>query len=159
MASAMVFLLCNVLVTVEMPQLFIPRFGFGPQTLGVQFLALAIGSIVGEVLGGTVSDTWMSMGKRYNGGKWPANEHRLWLSYPGFLLAICGLAVFIQMSERLAVYNISPIVGGAIAAAGNQLATTVLITYSVDCYPQDAAGVGVFVTFARQIWGFIGPFW
>lgn len=42
---------------------------------------------------------------------------------------------------------------------GNQIITTVLVTYAVDCYRTDAASVGVFITFVRQIWGFIGPFW
>ena len=37
--------------------------------------------------------------------------------------------------------------------------TTVFITYAVDCYKPEAASVGVFITFVRQIWGFIGPFW
>lgn len=43
--------------------------------------------------------------------------------------------------------------------AGNQIVTTVLITYAVDCYREEASSVGVFITFVRQIWGFIGPFW
>ncbi|GIJ89485.1 hypothetical protein Asppvi_008427 [Aspergillus pseudoviridinutans] len=34
-----------------------------------------------------------------------------------------------------------------------------MITYSVDCHPQEAASIGVFITFVRQMWGFIGPFW
>ena len=50
--------------------------------------------------------------------------------------------------------------GAGIAAAGNQIVTTVLITYAVDSHhPQEAGSVGVFITFVRQIWGFIGPFW
>ena len=34
-----------------------------------------------------------------------------------------------------------------------------MITYAVDCYREEAASVGVFITFVRQIWGFLGPFW
>ena len=56
-------------------------------------------------------------------------------------------------------WNVTPIVGAAIAGAGNQIVTTVLITYAVDCYYEEAASIGVFITFVRQIWGFIGPFW
>ena len=56
-------------------------------------------------------------------------------------------------------WNISPVIGAAIAAAGNQVVTTVLITYAVDCYHDEAASIGVFITFVRQVWGFIGPFW
>ena len=56
-------------------------------------------------------------------------------------------------------WNVTPIVGAGIAAAGNQIVTTVLMTYAVDCYPEEAGSIGVFITFVRQIWGFLGPFW
>lgn len=49
--------------------------------------------------------------------------------------------------------------GAGIAAAGNQIVTTVLITYAIDCYPEEAGSIGVFITLVRQTWGFIGPFW
>ncbi|PNP86431.1 hypothetical protein FNYG_00133 [Fusarium nygamai] len=158
-AYAMVFLFGSVLVTVETPQLFIPKFGFDEQAIGMQFLALIIGGVIGEQLGGNLSDYWMRLCTKRNGGDRPANEFRLWLSYPGFILTVCGTVVFLVIAGQLKTYNISPIVGAGIAAAGNQVVTTVLITYAVDCYPGDAASIGVFVTFLRQTWGFIGPFW
>ncbi|KAK7423657.1 hypothetical protein QQX98_000847 [Neonectria punicea] len=33
-----------------------------------------------------------------------------------------------------------------------------MVTYAVDCYPEDASGIGVCISFVRQMWGFIGPF-
>ena len=56
-------------------------------------------------------------------------------------------------------WTVSPGIGIAIAAVGNQVATKVLITYAVDCYTAEAAAIGVFINFIRQLWGFIGPFW
>lgn len=50
-------------------------------------------------------------------------------------------------------------VGIAIAAAGNQIVTTVLVTYAVDCHTGVSASIGVFVNVVRSTWGFIGPFW
>ncbi|KAG7416852.1 Efflux pump radE [Fusarium oxysporum f. sp. rapae] len=94
-AHAMVFLFCNTLIAVEIPNLFGEKFGFDSQQLGLQF----IGMIVGHAL------------------------------------------------------------GIALAGAGNQIVTTVLISYAVDRHPQEAASIGVFVTFIRQVWAFIGPFW
>jgi len=158
-AYAIVFLLASVLVTVEIPQLFGPKFHFTPQPLGLQFLALIIGSIIGEQFGGRLSDVWMKRGMKKTSHSRPAPEYRLWLSYPGYILAIVGLVVFFVQIDRLQSYNVTPIVGAAIAAAGNQIVTTVLITYAVDCYHEEAASIGVFITFVRQILGFIGPFW
>lgn len=56
-------------------------------------------------------------------------------------------------------WNISLVIGAAIAAAGNLVVTTVLITYAADCYHEEAANINVFIIFVRQTWGFIGTFW
>jgi hypothetical protein len=53
-------------------------------------------------------------------------------------------------------YNISPIVGIAIAAFGSQLITTVLVTYAADCHSEHAASVELFVNLIRSTLGFIG---
>ncbi|KAI0470684.1 putative MFS transporter [Xylariaceae sp. FL0804] len=170
-AYAMVFLFASVLTTVEIPQLFAEKFMFDAQELGLQFLGLIVGSLIGEQIGGRASDWWMTRRRRRGGGGAasaggggggrPPPEFRLWLSYGGYLLTICGIVVFLVRTQQAPVghWNVTPIVGCGIAAAGNQIVTTVLITYAVDCYPEEAASIGVFITFVRQIWGFIGPFW
>lgn len=160
-AYSMVFGFASVLVTVEIPQLFGPKFGFNTQQLGLQFLGTIIGSVIGEQIGGFASDRWMVRRTKKQGGVRPDPEYRLWLAYPGILLSIVGIIVFLVQIENAAPmhWNVSPIIGAGIAAAGNQIVTTVVITYCVDCYVEDAAVVGVFITFVRQMWGFIGPFW
>lgn len=123
-------------------------------------MALIIGSIIGEQLGGRLSDWWMNAEARKTGER-PQPEHRLWLSYGGFALAIVGLLVFgIQMQNaQKGKWNVTPIVGAAIASAGNQIVTTVMVTYAVDCHIEHSASIGVFVNVVRSTWGFIGPFW
>ncbi|KAJ3492520.1 hypothetical protein NLG97_g5335 [Lecanicillium saksenae] len=164
-AHAMTFLFCSVMTTVEIPQLFAERFSFGAEALGLQFLGLIIGSLLGEALAAMASAYWITCGAGDKtvgvDGTKPrlALERRLWLSYIGYALVICGIVVFLVMSQTLRVYNVSPVVGAGIASTGNQIVTTVLVNYAVDCYPEDAASVGVFISFVRQIWGFIGPFW
>ncbi|EED14412.1 MFS multidrug transporter, putative [Talaromyces stipitatus ATCC 10500] len=159
-AYAMVFLFASVMCTVEIPQLLELKFGLDAQSLGLQFLSLIIGSVLGEQLGGPLSDSWMRWKARQN-GQHPRAEHRLWLSYIGFLLAIAGVVVFLVQTQNSPAghWNVTPVVGVAIAAFGNQVVTTVLITYAVDTNHTEAASVGVLITFVRQIWGFIGPFW
>jgi MFS family permease len=156
----MIFLFGSVMITVETPQLFGPKFEFNPAQLGLQFLGIIIGSLIGEQIGGWLSDYWMNTRARKIHRR-PDPEHRLWLSYAGYILTIVGVAVFlVRIDEAPALHwNVTPIVGAAIAGAGNQIVTTVLITYAVDCYQEEASSIGVFITFVRQIWGFIGPFW
>lgn len=175
---SIVFGFTSVLLTVEIPQIFLPKFMFNPQQLGLQFLGMIIGSIIGEQLGGTLSDRWMNRKAKSMGGR-PAPEHRLWLSYFGFLLTMVGLIVFGVRTEQAPQghWNVTPIVsshirrvdacpiltatqvGIAIAAVGNQIVTTVLVTYAVDCHLEQSASIGVFVNLVRSTWGFIGPFW
>ncbi|AEO68579.1 uncharacterized protein THITE_2145700 [Thermothielavioides terrestris NRRL 8126] len=158
-AYAMIFLWGSVMLTIEMPQVFPEQFGLNTQQVGLNFLGVVVGSILGEQIGGFISDRWMLL-RQKTSGQYPAPEYRLWLSYIGHALTICGVVVFcVQTGNAGNSWNITPIVGAAIAAAGNQIVTTVNVTYAVDCYRPDAASVGVFITFVRQVWGFIGPFW
>ncbi|KAL2831582.1 major facilitator superfamily domain-containing protein [Aspergillus pseudoustus] len=159
-AYAMVFLFGSVLVTVEVPQLLQEKFGLNEEQLGLQFISVIIGTILGEQIGGSMSDIWMRRRARKLNAK-AGPEFRLWLSYPGVILTIVGVIVFLVCTQQAPEghWSVSPIVGIGIAAFGNQLVTTVLVTYAVDSYPQDSGSVGVCITFVRQIWGFIGPFW
>jgi MFS family permease len=159
-AYAMVSLFGSILATVEVPQLLQEKFELNAEQLGMQFLGVIIGSVIGEQMGGVLSDFWMSRrAKRIDRKAEP--EFRLWLSYFGFALTIIGVIVFIVCTEESPSghWDVTPIIGTAIGAVGNQLVTTVMITYAIDCFPQEAGSIGVFITFVRQIWGFIGPFW
>ncbi|KAH6647384.1 major facilitator superfamily domain-containing protein, partial [Truncatella angustata] len=155
---SMIFLWSNIMPTLEIPQIFPKKYGFNEQEVGLQFLSFILGAIIGEQMGGRLSDLWMNH-RRKKTGIAPPHEHRLWLSYIGQALAIIGVIVFLVQTAASKTWNITPLVGTTIGAVGNQLVTTVYITYAIDCYKEDAAGVGVFITFVRQIWGFIGPFW
>jgi hypothetical protein len=156
---AVTFNFSSVFGTVEIPQIFTPKFGFNAQQIGLQYIGSIIGSVLGEILGGRGSDLWMQhkgaqLGNR--GSRHSAPEQRIWLSYIGFAMTICGLVLFVVQMDRIHSYNITPIVGLAIAAFGNQVITTVLVTYTVDCHHEHAASIGVFVNLVRSTWGFIG---
>ncbi|PYH47064.1 putative MFS multidrug transporter [Aspergillus saccharolyticus JOP 1030-1] len=159
-AYAMIFLFGSVMNSVEVPQLLQTKFGLTAQQLGLQFLGLIIGSLLGEQLGGIVSDKWMALRARRTGHQ-PPPEYRLWLSYLGYVVTMAGMVVFLVCTAQATEgkWSVAPVVGTAIAACGNQVVTTVLITYAVDTYPADAGSVGVFINFVRSTWGFIGPFW
>lgn len=161
-AYSMIFCMAAVFTTLEIPQLYVEKFHLNAQSMGLQYVAVIVGSLIGEIFGGIISDTWMLWRRRRiaASGRTVAPEWRLWLSYIGFALAIVGVIVFlVQVDNAGTTWNVTPDIGAAIAAVGNQIVTTVLITYAVDCYREEAASIGVFITFVRQMWGFIGPFW
>ncbi|PFH57633.1 hypothetical protein XA68_14772 [Ophiocordyceps unilateralis] len=156
---AVVFLWGSIMVTLEIPQIFPAKFGLNTQDIGLQNLAIIVGTLGGELIGGFASDKWMHLRERK--GKRPCSaEFRLWLSHVGYMLTILGVAVFFAQLDRASdVWDVSPLLGVALAAAGNQMVTTILMTYTVDCYPADATAVGAFLNFVRLTWGFLGPFW
>ncbi|KAK4508086.1 hypothetical protein PRZ48_001824 [Zasmidium cellare] len=159
-AYTIVFGFASVLMTVEIPQLFVPKFAFNAQQIGLQFLGIIIGSIIGEQIGGRVSDFWMNRrAKALN--RAPPPEYRLWLSYGGFVLVMVGVIVFGVRYQQAPQghWNVTPIIGVAIAAVGNQIVTTVVVTYCIDSHIEQSASIGVFVNVVRSTWGFIGPFW
>lgn len=177
-AYSMVFLWTSIVPTVEMPQLFPVIWGLDTEQCGLQMISIIIGSLIGEQMGGFMSDKWMARRRAQQARKSGINhaedgtlpgfageslvepEFRLWLAYIGYALAIIGYVVFsVQIGNAGHKWNVTPLVGAAIGAAGNQLVTTVNVTYAVDCYRIEAATVGVLITFVRQTWGFIGPFW
>ena len=156
-SHAMCFLFCSVMFTVDMPQIVQEKYQLNAQQLGLQFLGLIIGTVLGEQLGGILSDMWMKV-RQSRTSKKPDPEYRLWLSYIGFVPVLAGIVMYLVCAQ-VSTRSILPVIGTAIAGFGNQVVTTVLVTYAVDCYPRKSASVGVFIGFVRQTWGFIGPFW
>jgi Major Facilitator Superfamily len=157
LAYSIIFNFSSVLLTVEIPQIFTPKYHFNAQQIGLQFIGMIIGSVLGEQLGGRGSDFFMRRASAKLGrNRHVAPEHRIWVSYLGFVAVIIGLVVFCVQVDSLMVYNVTPIVGIGIAAFGNQIITTVLVTYAVDCHQEHAASIGVFINLVRSTWGFIG---
>lgn len=160
LAYTIVFLFGSILTTIEIPQLFEQKFELNTEQIGLQFIGVIVGSLLGEQVGGALSDVWMRRRKQKLSYQ-PEPEYRLWLSYLGYVFTVAGVAMFLVTTEKAPAgkWTVVPVVGTAIAAIGNQVVTTVLVTYAVDCAAEDAASVGVFVSLSRQIIGFLGPFW
>lgn len=157
-AYAVVFCYANIALIVEMPIIFGIEFGLDTQQIGLQFLALIIGSVIGEQLSGRVSDAVMR--RRTSGHTAPSSTRRLWVSYAGFATVVAGLMVWgVRIEEAHGKWNITPLIGAGIAAFGNQVITTTLIAYAIDCYGNRSMDIGVLVNLIRQVWGFIGPFY
>ncbi|KAJ5946127.1 hypothetical protein N7454_002966 [Penicillium verhagenii] len=160
-AYAQIFNLAFVLLTVEVPQIFGKKFHLNTQQIGLQFLGMIIGGILGEQAAGPLGDFMMrSFLKRHNGQR-AQPEFRLWLSYLGYATVIAGFLVWGFQTADLPPnkYDVSPIVGIGISSFGAQIITTSVFTYMVDSYPSESAEIGIFANVIRQIWGFIGPFW
>ncbi|KAN0099564.1 MFS multidrug transporter [Hyaloscypha variabilis] len=159
---SIVFNFVLVLLTVEIPVYFGVLFHLNPQQIGINFLGLLIGCVLGELIGGPLSDFWRNQWIRRTGGKAFAPEQRLWLAYLGYPLSIAGVVIFcVTLAEAKPLHwIITPIVGIAVAGFGTQIITTIVVTYCSDCHPEiKSSAIGVSINFVRCTWGFLGPFW
>lgn len=158
-AYSVTFSYANVACGVELTALFHEKFGFNPQQIGLQFLSLILGCILGEQVGGWISDALMKYSQIRSSKR--VIETRLWLSYPGFIIAIMGLVIYGVLLESITdgKWRFGPLVGLCLASFGLQLVTTIMITYAIDSHPAKATNVALFITLVRQILGFAGPFY
>ncbi|KAF7560761.1 hypothetical protein G7046_g3381 [Stylonectria norvegica] len=158
LSHSIVFAFCSVLVCIEIPALLGVKFGLDFESIGLNFIPLVIGNIIGELVVGTLSDWIRNRGSK---NRVPPAEQRLWLSYPALVLCIAGLTTFLVTlgKSRPGQWNVHPDIGLGITAAGNQMFTTVLFTYAVEKNLDRSGEVGVVIIMIRQIWSFIGPFW
>ena len=91
-AYALVFCYANIAIIVEMPIVFGERFNLDAQGIGLQYIALIIGSVLEEQPGGPISDLFLNHYSRHIGHNHPVN--RLWISYVGFVTVIVGILVW-----------------------------------------------------------------
>ncbi|KAH8425054.1 uncharacterized protein LDX57_002803 [Aspergillus melleus] len=156
-AHSVVFCYGNIALIVEMPIAFGEKFDFDAQQIGLQFIAIIIGCLLGEQLSGPLSDLFLRSLSKKRGYTLPAD--RLWLSYIGFGTVFAGLLTWGFQLNKAVSWNVTPCIGAAIASFGNQIITTILISFAVDSYKEKSTNVGVCINLFRHIYGFIGPFY
>ncbi|EIN08318.1 MFS general substrate transporter [Punctularia strigosozonata HHB-11173 SS5] len=159
-AYTIVFAYAGVFITVLVPQFFQLKFNLNASQVGLQFISLIVGAVLGEQLAGWGSDRlvrWRAERARNRGNGDREPEMRLLASYPGFVLATAGLAVWgVQLQNAPpGKWNVTPDVGGGIAYFGLQLVTTPLYAYCLESYQADAAAISSFMLVA---FGFTVPF-
>lgn len=157
-AYALLFCYTGIAIGTQMPAIFgstTGKFDLDAQGVGLQYIALILGAFLGEQISGPLSDFLQQRGVKHK------PTHRLWFSYAGFACVVVGIVVWgVRVTEATeGQYNVTPMIGAGIAFFGNQIITTTLITFAVDCHRERSADIGVWVNFIRQIWGFIGPFY
>jgi multidrug resistance protein len=157
--------MCNSLtspgITIILPKNYEEIFGFNVQQVALQYLALMVGLLIGEQIGGPLSDFLMNRGKK--NGQHPSPEFRLWGVYPGYALAIAGVMLYLAMLHKYEQehhgWTIVPEIGIAMASVGNQLITVIVITYAIDKMGVANSGtVSNSINQYRQIWAFLAPF-
>lgn len=96
----------NIAIVVEMPTAFGEKFDFDAQQIGLQYIAVVIGCVLGEQSSGPMSDWWLKFLNRRRGHICPAD--RLWLSYIGYGTIIAGLLTWgFQLQNAGNTWNVT----------------------------------------------------
>ncbi|KAG5419624.1 hypothetical protein I9W82_001504 [Candida metapsilosis] len=159
-AASVTFCYANIVLVVEMPQVMVPLFHLDAQQMSLQYISIIIGSVIGEILAGPLSDWWMKRSTAKRDGQRVIVD-RLWICYNGYILVIVGLLVWgiYLFKATPGHWSIKPLIGAAIAAAGNNIVATVITTFAIDSAPQKAGDIGLYINFVRSLYGFLGPFY
>ncbi|KOC14594.1 hypothetical protein AFLA70_521g000701 [Aspergillus flavus AF70] len=156
-AHSVLFCYANIAIVVEMPIAFGQKFNFSAQQIGLQFIAVIIGCALGEQASGPLSDYFLRVLRRRRGQTCPAE--RLWLVYIGFVAVWAGLLTWGFQLEKATSWNVTPCVGAAIASFGNQVQTTVLLSFAIDSHREHSTSISVLFNFCRLVFGFFGRFY
>jgi len=135
--------------------LFADIYGFSQSTVGLTFLGIGIGSTIGLVTFGALSDKLcLRLSQRGSGGWKP--EHRLPPLLPGSLIVPLGL-LWYGWSAQAKVHWIMPIIGSGWVGLGTIAIFMPVQTYLVDAFPLYAASAAAANTILRSLAGAFLP--
>ncbi|KAH8692605.1 major facilitator superfamily domain-containing protein [Talaromyces proteolyticus] len=154
---AVAFSYGSVLFIISSASLFAMNYQFGPTETGLLLgIPITVGSLLGELISGGFSD-WISERRAITRGR-RRPEDRLLAIIPSFFITPLGIIV-----EGVCLANnthyMGTAMGIALASFGLQIATTVVYTYTSECYKPQSPELGSIINFSRQILSFAMSFY
>ncbi|OQV06445.1 hypothetical protein CLAIMM_11007 [Cladophialophora immunda] len=148
----------SILFIITSANLFGKTYHFKPQQTGLLLgIPITVGSVIGEAMSGGFSD-WVSERRAIRRGGQRKPEDRLLAIFPAFVLIPIGIIIEGVCLERK-THWIGVAFGIALASVGLQISTTVVYTYTAECYKPQSPEIGSLLNFARQIYSFAMGFY
>lgn len=124
----------SVVVSVYSGYFILPPYNFSAVGVGLMNLPPFIGSVIGSVYGGLLSD-WLivRLSRRNNGIYEP--EMRLWLALPAVFI-LPGSLLFFGLPTAEGLPWIIPAVGAGFFGFGFSALADIALTYAMDCYQE-----------------------
>ncbi|KAI4867677.1 bicyclomycin resistance protein [Hypoxylon rubiginosum] len=136
-------------------EIFQEYYGFSTSTVGLAFLGLGVGSMIGILLFSATSDRYIQRKAAENkSGMKP--EYRLPLLPLGAVLIPAGLFIY-GWTASFRVHWIVPIIGTAIVGIGNIIIFMIIQMYLVDTFTVYAASALACNTVVRSLAGAVLP--
>ncbi|KAL4746874.1 hypothetical protein BDW72DRAFT_210095 [Aspergillus terricola var. indicus] len=123
-------------------------YGFTPIQTGLLYLSPLIGTILGSIVGGKVSDILARVNAYRNSGVYEP-ESRLLMMIPAVLASTLGLAGY-GWSIQLRTHWFVPTLCFGAVYFGCILGSTIAVTYCLDCHKSDAIGTQVVLSLTKR---------
>lgn len=130
-------------------------YHFSSGSVGLAYLGMGVGLILGMAYVGKASDVYIRKALA-NGGAKPENRLELPLTIPGAILLPCGVFIYGWTTQK-GVHWIVPIIGTAFVGLGNLTGMMTIQTYLVDAFTVHAASAIAANTVLRSIFGAFLP--
>ncbi|KAM0361530.1 hypothetical protein ACHAP4_001998 [Fusarium culmorum] len=143
------------LLFTSMPTLFVKEYHFSSGSVGLAYLGLGMGSLIGLVISGTTSDPLVNYLTKKNGGE-RKPEYRLPLMAAACLMVPAGLFIFGWTAEKR-THWIVPIIGTSFLGLGMIIVFMCISVYLVDAYIEYAASAIAASTVLRSLFGALLP--
>ncbi|KAF7546034.1 hypothetical protein G7Z17_g8717 [Cylindrodendrum hubeiense] len=143
------------LIFTAMPLLFEHQYGFSTGAVGLSYLGIGVGSVVGLVIAGGTSDKLSKHLTKKNGGK-PKPEYRLPVLIIASVTVPLGLFIYGWTAEKNTHWML-PILGTGFLGVGMICAMMGTSVYLVDAYVQYAASAMSASTVLRSLMGALLP--
>lgn len=141
------------LVFTTITYVFEDQYGISKSNVGLTFLGIGLGQIIGLVLFGAFSDRLL---KKWAKGGVMKPEHRLPLLWPGAVLVPAGLLIY-GWTAQYKVMWIVPIIGTVFVGAGIISTFMPIGIYLVDSFTMYAASAMAANTVLRSLGGALLP--
>ncbi|KAF7307688.1 MFS general substrate transporter [Mycena kentingensis (nom. inval.)] len=155
---AVTFGFSSILPAVTSATLFRLKHQFTPSKTGLCLgLGTLIGSTLGELLGGIVIDRSMRMSRKKAGGA-AVPEVRLHGIWAGAIIQPIGMLIW-GFAWQYKTSWVAPTIGFAIMNFAIQIISTVVYSYTSDCYKPQTPEVAQVLNLFRQTFGMTLGFW
>ncbi|KAI9653884.1 MAG: hypothetical protein M1821_006915 [Bathelium mastoideum] len=153
MYYALSFGVGSVLFAITAASAFGSIYHFNTAQVGMASgLSTFVGTLIGELAAGPVSDYILVLNTKRTGGE-QRPEARLPAMWPGFLLCPTG-AIIEGVCFQYKTHWAGPIMGICIGAFGLQIISTNTFAYITDCYKPQSAEISTLLNFGRQTFSF-----
>ncbi|KAH6652300.1 major facilitator superfamily transporter [Truncatella angustata] len=147
------------LIISDYPNLWTKSYGESKGTASLNYISLAVGSLIGVNICGPLTDWVYARQKRRHGiaeGDPGLPEFRIPLMIPAAIITPCGIALFAWTAQYKAHF-ILPNLGVAIMAGSSMISYQCIGAYIADCYSHYTASASAACCFLRSLGAFAFP--